>query len=621
MKILYFFEILEEGNFIDYYIRFKKREIRNNITYIRHLYSESKISKFCLNKGESYLSSKKFDENISSVSNEYFNIKKEVYNTVINTVWSNVRNLYRNLTKSKLKVLNNIWSFIEYRITSNFMKEFEKFEFIKSIIQRENPKIIYFCQKNTFFFEYLKQELELNNINFFFLKSQIDYLYHNIKYYSTKIYDFFFKFKNDVKYALQFKYRKKKKKQPKPVDICHIGINAPGNYYYSKELSCLVSQLKVDKIKFNVLRHNYEPAPLFRNLKFKYALPRYIKSNLKHLFVNERNKNEIIRYIRPSLKEYAFYMLKDIFFYEIRPIIYIIRGIREEFESSNYKVIIILNEFDSPGKIINYLGKEYGIKICFIPYCGIPRRESDVTPYLSDIICVDGKLDKEYLTKKGVNSEKILVRGSPKYESIMKKNVFPLNQIEDHFTGKIHPISSNKRKVLLATNIFTNESNWITLNTVLNVIKKFKDIEFIIKLHPQQDGKFIRKILRQLDFEAIIVKNIDIFEILKTVDIFLTEESSVILDSMVVGTPIICLDFTNQSIYFSAKHVYNDEKYIIKVKNEQQLFQRLKELLDSQEKIEDYKNSLKANLKLILYHEKNYSPTQQIISDLRKFLN
>ena len=47
--------------------------------------------------------------------------------------------------------------------------------------------------------------------------------------------------------------------------------------------------------------------------------------------------------------------------------------------------------------------------------------------------------------------------------------------------------------------------------------------------------------------------------------------------------------------------------------------ERLKELLTSQKKLEDYKNFLKTNVKLFLYHENNYSPTQQIILDLKKF--
>jgi len=64
------------------------------------------------------------------------------------------------------------------------------------------------------------------------------------------------------------------------------------------------------------------------------------------------------------------------------------------------KDILINNEMGEPGKIINYVCRKYGIPVYFIPYCGIVRRESDVTPHLTDYISVDGKVDKDYLVKK-----------------------------------------------------------------------------------------------------------------------------------------------------------------------------------------------------------------------------
>jgi len=615
MKVLFFFDILE-GNFLKYYIKLKKKEVEEKIESLRHIYKGVKISVYCLNKGKFFLCSKNFNESINSVLNEYFHIERNTYNDLVNSVWSNVKKSFENLTKNRLNVLNNFWSIMEYKITTEFMYIFEKIEFIKSIIKRENPDIIYISQKDKYFYKFLKKELNLTNIKFLFLKSQIDYLYHNINGFITRIYEFLIDFKNVL--SFEFKYRKRRRL--KPDDKCYIGISAPGNIVYSIDLISLTNQLKRENIKYKYIRGIYDIVPTFRNMKFKYALLCYLKFNFKHFFENSQNKNEnkIIRYIKPSLKEYALVCLKDIFFNEIIRMIYIMKMFRMEIESSSYKVIIILNEFGPEGKIVYYVNKNYGIPVYFIPYCGIPRRESDVTPHLSDYICVDGELDKKYLAKKGVNPEKILIRGSPKYESAMKKTIHPLNQIKDHFTGKIRTISREKHKILLATNYFSNESNLITLTTVVNAFKKLNDLQFIIKLHPSQDGVFIRNALRELKYDAIIVKDVDILEIIKTADVFLTEESAVILDSMVVGTPIICLDLTNKSVYFSGKHVYNDEQYIIKVQDEEQLYQKLKELLTSQKKLEDYKNSIKTDLKLILYHENNYSPSQQIILDLKK---
>ncbi len=317
-------------------------------------------------------------------------------------------------------------------------------------------------------------------------------------------------------------------------------------------------------------------------MKFKYALLCYLKFNFKHFFENSQNKNEIIKYIKPSLKDYFFNMLIEIFLEEIIRILYIIEAMGNLIKSSNFKVIVILNEFGPEGKITYYISNNFGIPVYFIPYCGIPRRESDVTPHLSDIICVYGELDKIYLTEKGVNSDKILIRGSPKYDSVMRKSFQYLTQLKDHFTGRIHVISDKKKKILLTTNPISSKSNRVILNTVTNVVKKLRGVQLIVKLHPNQNGFFIRNTLKELNCNVIIIKDVDIFKILKTADLVLINpESSVILDSMIIGTPVICLDFTNKRLYFSAKNPCYNEKYLRITKNEEQLYQILKDLISS----------------------------------------
>ena len=615
MKVLYFFDILE-GNFMKYYIKLKKKEVEGKISSLRQRYKEIKISAYCLNKEKFFLSSKNFNESINSVLNEFLHIERNTYNNLVNSVWSNVKKSFENLTKNRLNVLNNFWSIMEFKITKEFLFAFEKFEFIKSIIIRESPDIIFISQKDRYFYKFLKKELNLTNIKFLFLKSQINYFYNKIKNLSSRIYELLKDFKN----TLSIEFRSRKRRKSKPDDECYIGISSPGNNGYISDFKSVTDQLERENIKYLYIRGIYDIVPTFRNMKFKWALFCHLKLHFKQFFKNPNNKNKIIRYVKPLLKDYVYILLKDIFFNEIIRIIYIIINFRKELEFFNYKVIIIFNEFGLEGKIAYYISNKLGIPVYFIPDYGIPRRESDVTPYLSDVITVEGKIDKEYLVSKGVDSGKIKIRGSPKYESIIRKTLHPLNQLKDHFTNKIQKVSPERRKIVLATNIFMNESNRIVVTKVVNAVKNLKDIQFIVKLHPSQSGKFIRKVLKDLNYDTIIVKNVDINEIIKTADIFLTQESSVILNSMVVGTPLICLEFLNKRVYFSTKHVYNDDKYIIRVHDEDQLYYHLNELLSSQKKLDDYKNSIKKNLKDILFHERNYSPSNQIMLDLKEFL-
>ena len=164
------------------------------------------------------------------------------------------------------------------------------------------------------------------------------------------------------------------------------------------------------------------------------------------------------------------------------------------------------------------------------------------------------------------------------------------------------------------------ESNKLLIREVVNVLKKFHNIQVIIKLHPRELGFLHKRVLKELEYSAIIVKDVNIFEIIKTADILITQQSVAILDSMVVGTPVICVDFMNRRVRFSGKLVYNDEKYIIKVFNEEELYKELNILLTNKEMYRKYRDKMQTNLDLFISNIKNYSPTVRIISDILSIL-
>jgi len=294
--------------------------------------------------------------------------------------------------------------------------------------------------------------------------------------------------------------------------------------------------------------------------------------------------------------------------------------IDKEIKAQNYKLIITLNEYIPESMLFNYYCKKYDISTCFVPHVGVPQDGLDNFIYKSDVIYVEGELDKNFLIENNVDPEIIKVRGSPKYEPLFNKKIRKLKNITDHFTKEITSLSQDKTKILLTTNPISSKSNIIYLTSIIKVVKKLKNIQLIIKLHPRETGKTQRKIIRALKYDAIIIKDIDIFEIIRSSDILLTQESATILDSMVIGTPLICLDFINKRVRFAGKYVYNNDKYIIKAYNENDLFNVLNDFINNPEKLIEYSIRLKKNLKLFLHNEENYSPTKQIVSEIIDYI-
>jgi len=633
MKILYFFE-LYEGNLIKYYNFLKKKELERIRYFLKKKFNKEnlKIEFYCLNKDNEFLKKNRYEDSIKSILSEYLNIERKSYKKIVDQALIEIKRFFESLTKPNLPKTKNILNILEYTIKHNLHEYLEQIIFIDSIIKRKKPKLILISQSSPHIIKTFVNRTKYPIKKILFFKSKLNNLFFKIKDIISFFYGIFYKI------LKKFRIKIKKIYDLKHNDFPLIGI-CPPSFYLSSAIEPVYKELINQKINVKIfenrilIRFPFVSNPSFKELKYQYTTfypsfkelkYQYITFIRVNLFLNKLWKSKkyidkLFRFIDNNFKDSFHYILKYELKLNLDKNIYRIKNIENEVKSFNYKVIVILNEFEPVGKIICMVCKKYNIPVYFTSSVGIPNDGSEITPYLCDMINVDGDIDKQFLSSNGVDSNKIVVRGSPKYEMVMKRKLKTLSNVVDLFTRKRHSLSDKKKKILLAVNPIPKASNEVILTTVINVLKKLKNIQLIIKLHPRQSGIFIKNLMSRLDYNAIIVKSVDIFDIINSCDILLTQDSAVILDSMVVGTPLISMDLVNKRLYYSGFYNYNDEKYIYKVYDGDQLYDRLQKLLDNPKVYTDYKNLLRKNLSSILYIKENYSPTEAIVSDLRNF--
>ncbi len=374
MKVLYFFFIIQLNFRDNHYLTFKKKEIKKHFAQINQGNDDYKISYYCLNREKKFLVSKGFEAEIHSVSEEYVNIKRDIYPEVVQNIWENVRKFFREITTSPLNNLNYLIDIVENKIMLQLLDLYERFEFINSIIKRERPNVVYFSDESDSFFKDLKNDLDLNNVKFIYLKSQIDFFYKKFNRFLINTWNFFYDFKRYFKY--KFKYTKKGI-SPISREGISVGISAPSYFLYSMEMNSIKNQLKKEGIKFRSFKGIYdmESSPTLAKMKFKYVSSFYLKFIKKYLN-NSRITNLLLKDIELPLKEYAYIITKNKFLIEIQKALYIMKNLISELELSEYKIILINTEFRASGKCINYLCKKYRIHVYFIPYCRIPLTKS-----------------------------------------------------------------------------------------------------------------------------------------------------------------------------------------------------------------------------------------------------
>lgn len=615
MKILIFFDIFLSKK-ARYYRFLKNLEITKLVSLLKKKYQGNNplIHLFCLNISYESLYGNGYNSSFKSVVDEYMNIEREKYQINVEKIWLKIKQFYNNLLKSKYKRLNHFWKILESEIKYDLNYLFQRIYFIKSVIERENPTHIVFLQKDLNLFECIEKEIKIDNLKKSFYKSKVDIAFHLF----GKISLFFYNFLKDL--VTIFKNINIKPKYQNFQRHYDVGIILP-RLYLLRGIGLLNKYMKENRISYKRIGPElFKYKPTITDFKFKYITRIRLKLKFRKLWKNTKFKQELVKELKRSIQNIGFNILKNIFFEIIPQILYWQKTIEKEFELNNYKMTITFNEFFLESRITYFLCKKHDIKTFFLPHVGIPNNGSEITPSLSDIIFVDGEIDKIFLSNNDVRANKIKVIGSTKYEKIIKGGTKKVEKVKDYMTQIFHDLSNNKKKILFCSNPIPKAPKRVILSTIVNTLKKMTNIQFIIKLHPRENGSFLRDFRNKVEYDAIIVKNINIFNIIKSADIVLTQDSTVILDSMVIGTPVICLDLVNKPAFYSGRHNYNDEKYIKKVYNERELFEKLNELLTNPKKLNEYKKKLKESLKHILYTKENYSPTDQIIADFKKNL-
>jgi len=153
-----------------------------------------------------------------------------------------------------------------------------------------------------------------------------------------------------------------------------------------------------------------------------------------------------------------------------------------------------------------------------------------------------GEILQEFIIKKGVKQEDIIMIGSPRH---------------DKFFNKQHRKNSNQ--ILLAANglfhnncqgadtrAFIRMENFV--RKILETIKRYPDKKIIIKLHPGKVSFDIKPLIQEIDPTIQVYQNENIMDLLEDCDSMISlNYSTAILDAMVLQKPTLVLLPENQN--------------------------------------------------------------------------
>jgi len=208
-------------------------------------------------------------------------------------------------------------------------------------------------------------------------------------------------------------------------------------------------------------------------------------------------------------------------------------------------IVVTVDELSRFGRALVKVANSHGVKTMVVQHGALLDH-----PLFSNIIAEKfaafGAQTKNLLVKRGTNAEQVIIVGqaeeTPKErpEKIRAKICAALN------------LNSKKPIITFASQGRGEESvNYQSLKVFYNAAKSFPELQFVTKLHPDESEKLHAEFVRKLDLcNVTIIKDIKIKELLLASDIVVNIYSTVGMEALSLGKPLISLTASMPESYF-----------------------------------------------------------------------
>lgn len=158
-------------------------------------------------------------------------------------------------------------------------------------------------------------------------------------------------------------------------------------------------------------------------------------------------------------------------------------------------------------------------------------------------ICVTNDNLKAALANQGVDLDKIVVTGQPRFDALLaSKGKDNKEQIYSRFG-----LPSQRKLALLLTEAFVEDSLWtakqreIFVSKVLTAIQATPECVPVVKIHPRESIEGYRGLLEQLSLHAVPIaqSEVPLYDLLHASDLVIGVASTTLLEAMVFDKPVI----------------------------------------------------------------------------------
>jgi len=278
--------------------------------------------------------------------------------------------------------------------------------------------------------------------------------------------------------------------------------------------------------------------------------------------------------------------------------------LEELYKNIRPKLVIVRESVRAPERMIVVVAKSAGIRTLVIQH-GILTERNIFTRLHSDKIALWGKAGADWYGAYGNDVSKCIITGKPAHDTLYPKSDNCKKEAEDTLL-KIGADPA-KKTILFIGSFFKNiryqmysvyysqDSEYIALSSVLNIMDQFSDKQLIVKIHPFDPvdiNSFYKNSGLKSHTNAFVAKNVNIIPLIINSALVVTSFfSSAALDAVIFGKPVIALNFYKREdlvpfaqrgvalgvneagqLYQAVKQIFEDKKLIDRLASDRESF-------------------------------------------------
>jgi hypothetical protein len=212
-------------------------------------------------------------------------------------------------------------------------------------------------------------------------------------------------------------------------------------------------------------------------------------------------------------------------------------AVRRTIEAVEPQWVVVATDQHRIGRLAAQLRPSSGHRLYVLQH-GLPSDDIGYTPVVADRVAVWSDSSRDWFLRRGTAPERLTVLGNPRHDPLVLADRAVLSEkvVRDHGL-------SRRPRIVLAMSGIAEQATKQLVDLVLAALLGLPTASLIVKLHPGGgEGDAVRRAVRDLGPEAgrvRIVRHAPISPLLGWADIVVAHRTSVVLDALIVGTPVV----------------------------------------------------------------------------------